>query len=196
LNITPRKCDGVPGDTDPNVPLPGFALARRTNAARSGAGSRAPTASANWNVPSWGERHEVLQRIERELAVQVREERGDDDRREQQRRCVGLCTRDGLSRQQAARTGLVLDDHGLAEFVLQTLGDRARDKVERAAGGEADDEAKRALGRIGEPPGARQGRQRCKSEEATARAKRIVHGSGCARISTIPILARIGAATA
>ena len=88
------------------------------------------------------DRCEVLHRVVVDLAVQ----RG----RNAQRRCGeqhGVAVRcrlgDELGRDHRARAGLVLDDHGLAEAVLQTLGQRARHDVGGTARRERHDDGDR-----------------------------------------------------
>ncbi|MNL09214.1 hypothetical protein D3C87_1299660 [compost metagenome] len=93
------------------------------------------------------DRCEVFHRVVVDLAVQA----GRDAQRrgrEQQRVAVGRSLGDVLRRDHGAGAGLVLHQHGLAQALVQPLGEQARHDVGRAAGRERHDE-RDGLGRVG-----------------------------------------------
>ena len=85
-----------------------------------------------------GHRHDVLGRIERHPGVDVRVDRHHAAGTEQQRVAVRCRLGDHVAAQVAAGAGAVLDQHRLAQRVLQGLGDDAGDDVGGAAGREVD----------------------------------------------------------
>ena len=70
-------------------------------------------------------------------------------RREQERVAVGRRLGDDVAGDDAARAGLVVDQHLLAELGRQPLGQEARHDVRDAAGREGHDQSDRPLGILG-----------------------------------------------
>ena len=60
----------------------------------------------------------------------------------------GVGLRHEVGADRAVGAGLVLDDDGLAEDVLDLVGDQAADEIGRAAGREGDHHADRAVGEV------------------------------------------------
>ena len=102
---------------------------------------------------------EVLDGVEAGLGV----ERGIDGMRahgaHEQRVAVGRRTCGGHGADVAARAGLVVHDHGLAQLLLQRLGDDARQDVGGAASGEGHEDGDGLAGEavLGQGGGAGQG---------------------------------------
>ncbi len=90
----------------------------------------------------------------------------------QQRRAVGLGLRHAARANRAAGAAHVLNDYGLAQAFAQLRGNRPHHGVDRAAGGEGDDDGDRLVGpglRLhGRQPGPRD--QRCGQRGANPRA--------------------------
>ena len=89
-----------------------------------------------------GDRREVADRVVRHLGVQPRVDGVRGDRAHHDRRAVGRGLGGDVGAEVAAGAGPVVDEDD-AEAVLDLLGQRAGDDVERAAGRIGHDEAER-----------------------------------------------------
>ena len=86
---------------------------------------------------------EILQRIERQIAIERRIDRERGDRAHEDRVAVGRRFRGELRRDIARGAGTVVDDHLLAEPFAQLRRQRARRRVRAAARRETDQHADR-----------------------------------------------------
>ena len=111
------------------------------------------------------DRHEIADRIERQLLVQARVdgERGGDA---EQRVAVGRRFGDRFGSVQTARAGTVIDDERLPERLAHALRDHARREIGRAAGALRDDHSDGFHGKcVAGGYGALCGRSRQQSHE-------------------------------
>jgi hypothetical protein len=113
-------------------------------------------------------RREIFDRIVRQLAVERHVDRVGADRAHQYRVAVGGRFGDVVGADIAAGAGTVIDNHRLAPAFVELLAYRARDDVERTAGGERHDEADRLDGiiRLRE---RRARRERCMNDQRSQR---------------------------
>jgi hypothetical protein len=88
------------------------------------------------------DRRELLQ-VVGQIGEQGRVDGGITDRHQRDRVTVGRRLGDRRHGDIAVGAGAVLDDHALAPALRHAVGDDARERVRRAAGGEADDDAHR-----------------------------------------------------
>jgi hypothetical protein len=99
-------------------------------------------------------RRKVAHRVVGQVGDQVRRDRERADVREVHEVAVGRALRRHVGGDVAARAGLVVDHHLLAEARAERALHHARDRVGAAARGEADDEADRAAWILRERRGA------------------------------------------
>src|SRR5258706_1926302 len=92
-----------------------------------------------------GDEAEVLQRVVRQLGVEVCVDRVGGDVLQPQRVAVGRGPDDEIAGDGGARAGLVVDDHRLAELLRERDGDGARQHVRDPAGGETHHEPYRLV---------------------------------------------------
>jgi hypothetical protein len=122
----------------------------------------------------FGDRGEVGDRIVRELALNVRNDRVGADRPHHHRVSVGRRARDELAAENASGAAAVVDEHGLAPRFAQPLSELAPDHVGRSACGKRDDDAHRLHGKsfAGERGGAREDRRGEERHEGAAETRR------------------------
>ena len=130
------------------------------------------------------DRREVLDRVVRQLAIDVGQDRVRAGRVEQQRVAVRRRLRDELRADAAAGAGAVLDDERLAELRAHAVGENPRDAVDAAAGRERNDDAHR-LDRI------RLRERAPRATPAAAREQQAAHMRGD-RIASIDGSPRVG----
>jgi hypothetical protein len=96
----------------------------------------------------FADRLEILQHVERQLAVDPRRDR-ERVGGLQQRVAVRRCLRDHICGNVAASADAVVHHQRLAEFDRQRVGGDTRRHVDRSAGGETDQHADLAIGVVG-----------------------------------------------
>ena len=89
------------------------------------------------------DRHEVGERVVRELLETVRIDRHQEVRREEERRAVGLGVLHRLDAGAAGSADAVLDDHARRVIAAQLLADESRRDVGAAARRKRHDDAQR-----------------------------------------------------
>ena len=96
---------------------------------------------------NWRDGNEVVERVERQIRVDMRIDRDVADLDETDGVAVGLSLRYGLCRKIAAGAGAIFNDDALSERLAELLGGDTRGDIHQPAGSGDDDEPYR-LGRI------------------------------------------------
>ena len=137
-----------PTPVEAKVISPGLALAAATRSFIDLNGDSARTTISVVLQHHQRDRREVLDRVVGQVVAHVRRDADRAERGEEQRGAVGLRLRHVVGADRAVGAGLVLDDDGLAEDVLDLVGDQAADEIGRAAGREGDHDVDRLVGKV------------------------------------------------